>query len=146
MNSVKEELGYGKSVVSLQHSENISLEDLCKEVSSKVIREVFLTQYFDENTIVHINSCGEFIIGRSKGDSLLTGRKIIVDTYGSWVAYGARAFSGQKFHENRSSVYAARLLAKSLLKAGIDKRCLGEKGERWVQQIRNELILQFKGP
>lgn len=112
-------------VVSLQHSEKISLEELRSEVAEKVIKEVIPTQYFDENTVVHINPCGNFIIGGPKGDAGLTGRKIIVDTYGGWGAHGGGAFSGKDFTKvDRSAAYAARWVAKSLVKAGLCKRCL----------------------
>ncbi|KAL5284955.1 MAT1A.2 family protein [Megaselia abdita] len=112
-------------VVSLQHSEKISLEELRSEVIEKVIKEVIPTQYFDENTVVHVNPCGKFIIGGPKGDAGLTGRKIIVDTYGGWGAHGGGAFSGKDFTKvDRSAAYAARWVAKSLVKAGLCKRCL----------------------
>uniref|UniRef100_A0A0K8TNX2 S-adenosylmethionine synthase n=1 Tax=Tabanus bromius TaxID=304241 RepID=A0A0K8TNX2_TABBR len=112
-------------VVSLQHSEKISLEDLRKEVMEKVVKEVIPPQYFDANTVVHINPCGLFIIGGPMGDAGLTGRKIIVDTYGGWGAHGGGAFSGKDFTKvDRSAAYAARWVAKSLVKAGLCKRCL----------------------
>lgn len=112
-------------VVSLQHSEKISIDDLRKEVMEKVIKVVIPAEYFDANTIVHINPCGEFIIGGPMGDAGLTGRKIIVDTYGGWGAHGGGAFSGKDFTKvDRSGAYAARWVAKSLVKAGICKRCL----------------------
>uniref|UniRef100_A0A1B0DCZ9 S-adenosylmethionine synthase n=1 Tax=Phlebotomus papatasi TaxID=29031 RepID=A0A1B0DCZ9_PHLPP len=112
-------------VVSVQHSEKISLDELRKEVMEKVIKEVIPEKYFDANTVVHINSCGLFIIGGPMGDAGLTGRKIIVDTYGGWGAHGGGAFSGKDFTKvDRSAAYAARWVAKSLVKAGICKRCL----------------------
>ncbi|GAB0093499.1 S-adenosylmethionine synthase [Sergentomyia squamirostris] len=112
-------------VVSVQHSEKITLDELRKEVMDKVIKEVIPEKYFDANTTVHINSCGVFIIGGPMGDAGLTGRKIIVDTYGGWGAHGGGAFSGKDFTKvDRSAAYAARWVAKSLVKAGICKRCL----------------------
>ncbi|XP_053961042.1 S-adenosylmethionine synthase isoform X2 [Anastrepha ludens] len=112
-------------VVSMQHSEKISLEDLRKEVMNKVIKEVIPAKYFDANTIVHINPCGLFVIGGPMGDAGLTGRKIIVDTYGGWGAHGGGAFSGKDFTKvDRSAAYAARWVAKSLVKAGLCRRCL----------------------
>ncbi|XP_011210023.1 S-adenosylmethionine synthase isoform X2 [Bactrocera dorsalis] len=112
-------------VVSMQHSEKIALEDLRKEVMNKVIKEVIPAKYFDENTIVHINPCGLFVIGGPMGDAGLTGRKIIVDTYGGWGAHGGGAFSGKDFTKvDRSAAYAARWVAKSLVKAGLCRRCL----------------------
>ncbi|XP_005178442.1 S-adenosylmethionine synthase isoform X2 [Musca domestica] len=112
-------------VISMQHSEKITLEDLRTEVMNKVVKEVIPAKYFDANTIVHINPCGLFVIGGPMGDAGLTGRKIIVDTYGGWGAHGGGAFSGKDYTKvDRSAAYAARWVAKSLVKAGLCKRCL----------------------
>ncbi|XP_073825943.1 S-adenosylmethionine Synthetase isoform X1 [Musca autumnalis] len=112
-------------VISMQHSEKIALEDLRTEVMNKVVKEVIPAKYFDANTIVHINPCGLFVIGGPMGDAGLTGRKIIVDTYGGWGAHGGGAFSGKDYTKvDRSAAYAARWVAKSLVKAGLCKRCL----------------------
>ncbi|XP_034475266.1 S-adenosylmethionine synthase isoform X1 [Drosophila innubila] len=112
-------------VVSMQHSEKISLDTLRSEVMEKVVKVVIPAKYFDANTIVHINPCGLFVIGGPMGDAGLTGRKIIVDTYGGWGAHGGGAFSGKDFTKvDRSAAYAARWVAKSLVKAGLCKRCL----------------------
>lgn len=112
-------------VVSLQHSEKVTLDTLREEVMEKVIKDVIPAKYFDANTIVHINPCGLFIIGGPMGDAGLTGRKIIVDTYGGWGAHGGGAFSGKDFTKvDRSAAYAARWVAQSLVKAGLCKRCL----------------------
>ncbi|XP_026473344.1 S-adenosylmethionine synthase-like isoform X2 [Ctenocephalides felis] len=112
-------------VVSLQHSDKISLDELRSEVMEKVIKQVIPTKYLDENTVYHINPCGLFIIGGPQSDAGLTGRKIIVDTYGGWGAHGGGAFSGKDFTKvDRSAAYAARWVAKSLVKAGLCKRCL----------------------
>jgi len=112
-------------VISLQHSEKITLETLRSEVMDKVIRAVIPDKYFDEKTTVHINPCGLFIIGGPMGDAGLTGRKIIVDTYGGWGAHGGGAFSGKDFTKvDRSAAYAARWVAKSLVKAKLCKRVL----------------------
>jgi len=112
-------------VVSLQHSEKVTLEELRSEIMEKVVKVVIPEKYFDENTIVHINPCGRFIIGGPQGDAGLTGRKIIVDTYGGWGAHGGGAFSGKDFTKvDRSAAYAARWVAKSLVKSGICRRCL----------------------
>ncbi|KAH8282184.1 hypothetical protein KR054_006044 [Drosophila jambulina] len=112
-------------VVSMQHSEKISLETLRSEVMEKVVKVVIPAKYIDANTIVHINPCGLFVIGGPMGDAGLTGRKIIVDTYGGWGAHGGGAFSGKDFTKvDRSAAYAARWVAKSLVKAGLCKRCL----------------------
>lgn len=112
-------------VVSMQHSEKISLEDLRKEVQTKVIEEVIPSKYLDDKTVVHINPCGLFHIGGPQSDAGVTGRKIIVDTYGGWGAHGGGAFSGKDFTKvDRSAAYAARWVAKSLVKAGLCRRCL----------------------
>jgi S-adenosylmethionine synthetase len=112
-------------VVSLQHSEKVTLEELRSEIMEKVVKVVIPEKYLDDNTIVHINPCGRFIIGGPQGDAGLTGRKIIVDTYGGWGAHGGGAFSGKDFTKvDRSAAYAARWVAKSLVKSGICRRCL----------------------
>ncbi|CRK91983.1 CLUMA_CG005564, isoform A [Clunio marinus] len=112
-------------VVSLQHSEKVTLDELRSEIMEKVIKVVIPEKYYDENTIVHINPCGSFVIGGPQGDAGLTGRKIIVDTYGGWGAHGGGAFSGKDFTKvDRSAAYAARWVAKSLVKAVICRRCL----------------------
>ncbi|CAH2071309.1 unnamed protein product, partial [Iphiclides podalirius] len=112
-------------VVSLQHSEKITLETLREEIREKVIKEVIPAQYFDDRTIVHINPSGLFIIGGPQSDAGLTGRKIIVDTYGGWGAHGGGAFSGKDFTKvDRSAAYAARWVAKSLVRAGLCRRCM----------------------
>ncbi|XP_023017462.1 S-adenosylmethionine Synthetase isoform X2 [Leptinotarsa decemlineata] len=112
-------------VVSVQHSEKISLEDLRNAVTEQVIKEVIPSKYLDDKTVIHINPCGLFIIGGPQSDAGLTGRKIIVDTYGGWGAHGGGAFSGKDFTKvDRSAAYAARWVAKSLVKAGLCRRCL----------------------
>lgn len=112
-------------VVSLQHSDKIQLEELREAVKEHIIKTVIPSKYYDDETIVHINPCGLFIIGGPMGDAGLTGRKIIVDTYGGWGAHGGGAFSGKDFTKvDRSAAYAARWVAKSLVKADLCKRCL----------------------
>ncbi|XP_001942800.2 S-adenosylmethionine synthase [Acyrthosiphon pisum] len=112
-------------VISVQHSEKISLEDLRQEVMSKVVETVIPSQYLDDKTVFHINPCGQFVMGGPQSDAGLTGRKIIVDTYGGWGAHGGGAFSGKDFTKvDRSAAYAARWVAKSLVKSGLCKRCL----------------------
>lgn len=112
-------------VVSIQHSEKVTLDTLRSEVMEHVIKTVIPAKYFDDKTTVHINPCGLFIIGGPMGDAGLTGRKIIVDTYGGWGAHGGGAFSGKDFTKvDRSAAYAARWVAKSLVKAKLCKRCL----------------------
>ncbi|XP_026496910.1 S-adenosylmethionine synthase isoform X2 [Vanessa tameamea] len=112
-------------VVSLQHSEKIAVETLREEIKNKVINEVIPAQYLDERTVIHINPSGLFIIGGPQSDAGLTGRKIIVDTYGGWGAHGGGAFSGKDFTKvDRSAAYAARWVAKSLVRAGLCRRCM----------------------
>merc|ERR1711921_27201 len=112
-------------VVSLQHSDEVTLDELRKAVMNNVIKEVIPEKYRDENTIYHIQPSGRFVIGGPQGDAGVTGRKIIVDTYGGWGAHGGGAFSGTDFTKvDRSAAYAARWVAKSLVKAGLCKRVL----------------------
>ena len=95
-------------VVSTQHSGKVTLDDLRKDVLEKVIKTVIPEKYLDENTKYHINPCGEFVIGGPMADAGLTGRKIIVDTYGGWGAHGGGAFSGKDYTKvDRSAAYAA---------------------------------------
>lgn len=112
-------------VVSLQHSEKITLDKLREEIMDKAVKRVIPEKYLDADTKYHINPCGAFIIGGPQGDAGLTGRKIIVDTYGGWGAHGGGAFSGKDYTKvDRSAAYAARWVAKSLVKNGICRRCL----------------------
>ena len=110
-------------VISTQHTENVSNEDIQKGLLEKVIKEVVPEQYLDDKTIYHLNPSGRFVIGGPQGDAGLTGRKIIVDTYGGWGAHGGGAFSGKDFSKvDRSAAYAARWIAKSVVAAGLAKR------------------------
>merc|ERR1712212_545447 len=112
-------------VVSCQHSEKVTLEALRKDIMEKVVYTTIPKKYLDADTKFHINPCGNFVIGGPMGDAGLTGRKIIVDTYGGWGAHGGGAFSGKDYTKvDRSAAYAARWVAKSLVKGGICKRCL----------------------
>lgn len=112
-------------VVSVQHSEKVLLETLREDIMEKVIATTIPKTYLDKDTVYHINPCGNFTIGGPMGDAGLTGRKIIVDTYGGWGAHGGGAFSGKDYTKvDRSAAYAARWVAKSLVKAGLCKRCL----------------------
>jgi len=112
-------------VVSVQHSEKVSLESLRSDIMNKVVLETIPKKYLDENTVYHLNPCGNFVIGGPMGDAGLTGRKIIVDTYGGWGSHGGGAFSGKDYTKvDRSGAYGARWVAKSLVKAGLCKRCM----------------------
>jgi len=112
-------------VVSLQHSEDVTTEQLRKELMEKVVKVVIPAQFLDDKTVFHLQPSGRFVIGGPQGDAGLTGRKIIVDTYGGWGAHGGGAFSGKDFSKvDRSAAYAARWVAKSLVKAGLCRRVL----------------------
>jgi len=112
-------------VISTQHSPDVQLEQLRSELLEHVIKSVVPSDLMDEKTVFHLNPCGTFVIGGPMGDSGLTGRKIIVDTYGGWGAHGGGAFSGKDPTKvDRSAAYAARWIAKSLVKGGLCKRCL----------------------
>ncbi|KAI6246386.1 S-adenosylmethionine synthase [Erysiphe necator] len=112
-------------VVSAQHSEAITTENLREEIKEKIIKAVIPAKYLDEKTIYHIQPSGLFIIGGPQGDAGLTGRKIIVDTYGGWGAHGGGAFSGKDFSKvDRSAAYVARWIAKSLVNAKLARRAL----------------------
>ncbi|KAI5798962.1 S-adenosylmethionine synthetase [Geopyxis carbonaria] len=112
-------------VVSAQHSEDITTEELRKEILEKIIKKNIPSKYLDEKTVYHIQPSGLFIIGGPQGDAGLTGRKIIVDTYGGWGAHGGGAFSGKDFSKvDRSAAYLARWIAKSLVNAGLARRAL----------------------
>ncbi|CAL1705303.1 unnamed protein product [Somion occarium] len=112
-------------VVSTQHSEDISTEDLRREIKEKIIKQVIPAHLLDDRTVYHIQPSGRFVIGGPQGDAGLTGRKIIVDTYGGWGAHGGGAFSGKDFSKvDRSAAYTARWIAKSLVAAGLARRAL----------------------
>lgn len=112
-------------VVSCQHSPDVTIEKLRQDLLEHVVKPVVPAKFLDDNTIYHLNPSGVFIIGGPQGDAGLTGRKIIVDTYGGWGAHGGGAFSGKDYTKvDRSAAYAARWVAKSLVKAGLCKRVL----------------------
>jgi S-adenosylmethionine synthetase len=112
-------------VISTQHAETISTEDLRKEILEKIIKVVIPKNFLDERTIYHIQPSGRFVIGGPQGDAGVTGRKIIVDTYGGWGAHGGGAFSGKDYSKvDRSAAYAARWVAKSLVASGLARRAL----------------------
>lgn len=112
-------------VISVQHDDCISLEEQKKILLEKVIKAVVPAKYLDDKTIYHLQPSGRFVIGGPQGDAGVTGRKIIVDTYGGWGAHGGGAFSGKDFSKvDRSAAYAARWVAKSLVKAGLCRRVL----------------------
>lgn len=111
-------------VISTQHVEEISQEELTGLVKEKVIKQVLPTDLFDESTRILVNPTGRFVIGGPQGDSGLTGRKIIVDTYGGFSRHGGGAFSGKDPTKvDRSASYAARYAAKNIVAAGLAKEC-----------------------
>ncbi|XP_034008089.1 S-adenosylmethionine synthase [Trematomus bernacchii] len=112
-------------VISVQHDDFVTLAEQKKVLKEKVIDAVVPAKYLDDKTIYHLQPSGRFVIGGPQGDAGVTGRKIIVDTYGGWGAHGGGAFSGKDFSKvDRSAAYAARWVAKSLVKANLCRRVL----------------------
>jgi len=112
-------------VISTQHSEDVTQAKIQEDLLEVVIKSVVPAHLLDDKTIYHLNPSGRFVIGGPHGDAGLTGRKIIIDTYGGWGAHGGGAFSGKDPSKvDRSAAYAARWIAKSLVKAGLVNRCL----------------------
>jgi S-adenosylmethionine synthetase len=112
-------------VISAQHSDDVTQEKIQEDLRKLVIDKVVPAKFLDDKTKYHLNPSGRFVIGGPQGDAGLTGRKIIVDTYGGWGAHGGGAFSGKDYSKvDRSAAYAARWVAKSLVKAGLVRRCL----------------------
>jgi len=112
-------------VISTQHDETIEQADIIAQLKEHVIAQVIPADLIDDRTIYHLNPSGRFVIGGPHGDAGLTGRKIIIDTYGGWGAHGGGAFSGKDPTKvDRSAAYASRWVAKSLVAAGLCKRVL----------------------
>jgi len=112
-------------VISTQHDETVTLKELQEQLKKHVIDQVIPSNMIDDKTIFHLQPSGKFLIGGPQGDAGLTGRKIIVDTYGGWGAHGGGCFSGKDPSKvDRSGAYAARWIAKSLCNAGLCQRCL----------------------
>ncbi|HHL0463060.1 TPA: methionine adenosyltransferase [Streptococcus agalactiae] len=110
-------------VISIQHDPNVTNDQLHKDVIEKVINEVIPSHYLDDQTKFFINPTGRFVIGGPQGDSGLTGRKIIVDTYGGYSRHGGGAFSGKDATKvDRSASYAARYIAKNIVAADLAKK------------------------
>ncbi len=111
-------------VISSQHSPEVSLDTIEKDIKKYVIGEIIPEELLDEETIYHINPTGKFVIGGPMGDAGLTGRKIIVDTYGGMGRHGGGAFSGKDPTKvDRSASYAARYVAKNIVAAGLADKC-----------------------
>lgn len=112
-------------LISTQHDDFVTNERIRADLMEKVIKEVIPGELMDDKTIFHLNPSGRFVIGGPEGDAGLTGRKIIIDTYGGWGAHGGGAFSGKDPTKvDRSAAYAARWVAKSVVAAGLAERCL----------------------
>ncbi len=111
-------------VVAAQHAEDISMDRLRNEISSQVIRHVIPPNLLDDDTKIHVNETGRFVIGGTLADTGLTGRKIIVDTYGGFGSHGGGAFSGKDPTKvDRSGSYMARYVAKNVVAAGLASKC-----------------------
>lgn len=111
-------------VLSTQHSEDVETEQIRKDMIELVIKEVIPANFLDDETKYYINPTGRFVIGGPMGDSGLTGRKIIVDTYGGYASHGGGAFSGKDPTKvDRSACYAARYVAKNIVASGVAKKC-----------------------
>lgn len=117
-------VGIDAVVLSTQHRDSISLKDLREAVLQEIIKPVLPEEWIDSNTKYFINPTGRFVIGGPQGDCGLTGRKIIVDTYGGMARHGGGAFSGKDPSKvDRSAAYLARYIAKNIVAAGIAERC-----------------------
>ncbi|UPA29812.1 methionine adenosyltransferase [Terrisporobacter glycolicus] len=111
-------------LISTQHSEDVENETIRENLIEKVIKEVIPSNLLDEETKIYINPTGRFVIGGPQGDTGLTGRKIIIDTYGGYSRHGGGAFSGKDATKvDRSAAYAARYVAKNIVAAGLADKC-----------------------
>lgn len=111
-------------VVSAQHNPDIEQEQIYKDIKKYVLNPIIPIKMIDDNTKIYINPTGRFVVGGPQGDSGLTGRKIIVDTYGGYARHGGGAFSGKDCTKvDRSASYAARYVAKKIVAANLAKKC-----------------------
>ena len=110
-------------VLSVQHDPDVTLEEIRRDVEAKIIRKIIPADMMDDDTKIYVNPTGRFVLGGPQADSGLTGRKIIVDTYGGFARHGGGAFSGKDATKvDRSASYAARYIAKNIVAAGLAKR------------------------
>ena len=117
-------VGVDTIVISTQHDDDVTLEKIRQDLIEQVIKPVVPAELMDDTTKIFVNPTGKFVIGGPQGDSGLTGRKIIVDTYGGWARHGGGAFSGKDPTKvDRSAAYAARYVAKNIVAAGLAERC-----------------------
>ncbi|MDD2362491.1 MAG: methionine adenosyltransferase [Oscillospiraceae bacterium] len=111
-------------IVSAQHQPDVDMDILSRDIIEKVIKPIIPKNMMDTDTKIHINPTGRFVVGGPQGDTGLTGRKIIVDTYGGYARHGGGAFSGKDPTKvDRSATYAARYVAKNIVAAGLAKKC-----------------------
>jgi S-adenosylmethionine synthetase len=111
-------------VISTQHADDVTTEQLREDILEKIIKPTVSAELLDENTKYHINPTGRFVVGGPMGDAGLTGRKIIVDTYGGYAPHGGGAFSGKDPTKvDRSAAYMARYIAKNIVAAGLAEKC-----------------------
>jgi S-adenosylmethionine synthetase len=114
----------GAVVVSTQHSPDVKYETLREMIVEEVITKIVPAEYIDQGTVFHVNPTGRFVVGGPMGDCGLTGRKIIVDTYGGYGRHGGGAFSGKDPSKvDRSAAYMARYMAKNVVAAGLASKC-----------------------
>ncbi|KAF9161988.1 methionine adenosyltransferase sam2 [Actinomortierella ambigua] len=112
-------------VISVQHSDEVTTEQLRKDLEEKIVKKVIPAEYLTPETVYHLQPSGRFVIGGPQGDAGVTGRKIIVDTYGGHGAHGGGAFSGKDWSKvDRSGAYTGRWIAKSIVASGLARRCL----------------------
>ncbi|WKA02610.1 hypothetical protein VitviT2T_020778 [Vitis vinifera] len=112
-------------LISTQHDETVTNDEIAADLKEHVIKPIVPEKFLDEKTIFHLNPSGRFVIGGPHGDAGLTGRKIIIDTYGGWGAHGGGAFSGKDPTKvDRSGAYIVRQAAKSIVASGLARRCI----------------------